>query len=93
MGTVVVAQIGPGGDLLQDVDTTLLPRGRAESLLSALPGATLEKYAGVWVVLFEDQVILSKQVTYLGNPWEAYKKRIQMPKTGSTSQPSRSTTG
>jgi hypothetical protein len=81
MGTVFVDQIGPDAALLQDVDTTLRARGRADLLLLALPGATLKKYAGVWVVLFEKQVILSKQVTYLGIPWETYKKRIQIPKT------------
>ncbi|GAA4351158.1 hypothetical protein [Angustibacter luteus] len=81
MGNVVVDQIGPSGALLQDVDTTLSSRGRAELLLAALPSATLQKYAGVWVVSIEGQIILSKQVTYLGVPWPAYKKRIQIPKT------------
>lgn len=81
MGTVVVDQIGPDGALLQGVDTTLSLRDRMNLLLEALPGARLEEYAGVAAVRFENQIILSKQVTYLGVPWEAYKKRIQIPKT------------
>lgn len=79
MGSTVVDQIGPDGALVKDVDTTLSSRARAELLLSALPGATLEKHFGATVVFFDDQLILSKQVTYLGNPWEPYKKRIQIP--------------
>lgn len=76
----VVDQIASDGSLLQDVDTRLSQRRRHELILDALPGATIESYAGVKSVLYEDQLILSKQVTYLGNPWEPYKKRIQLPK-------------
>ncbi|WP_018157519.1 hypothetical protein [Demetria terragena] len=81
MGNVVVDQIGAAGTLLHGTDTTLSVRARAELLLSALPGATRETYAGVAVVAFENQVILSRQITYLGTPWEVYKKRIQIPKS------------
>lgn len=80
MGNTVVDQIAPDGALLHDVDTTMSPKFRHDLLLMALPGATLERFSGIKVVVYENQVILSKQVTYLGNPWESYKKRIQIPK-------------
>lgn len=79
MGNVVVEQIGPDGSLVHDVDTTLSVRQRDDLLLAALPGATVERYADERVILFGDQVILRKQVTYLGIPWEPFKKRIQIP--------------
>jgi hypothetical protein len=79
MGSTTVDQIAPDGTLVRDVDTTISQRFRHDLLLAALPGATLERFSGVTVVLYEDQLILSKQVTYLGNPWESYKKRIQIP--------------
>lgn len=79
MGTVVVDQIRFDGALVHDVDTTLSTRQRNDLLLEALPGATVETYAGEQVILFHDQVILKKQVTYLGIPWEPFKKRIQIP--------------
>lgn len=81
MGNVIVDQIGPDGGLVGDTDTTLSPTARAELLLAALPGATVDRYAGLSVVRFKNQVILSKQVTYLGIPWETFKKRIQIPRT------------
>ncbi|GAB2878570.1 hypothetical protein GCM10027026_31680 [Myroides odoratimimus subsp. xuanwuensis] len=37
-------------------------------------------FAGEQVVRYRDQVILKKQVTYLGRPWEPFKKRIQIPR-------------
>jgi hypothetical protein len=79
MGNTVVDQIAPDGTLVHDVDTTLSQKRRLGLILDGLPGATLERIAGTKVVMYGDQAILSKQVTYLGNPWEAYKKRIQMP--------------
>lgn len=79
MGRYVVDQIGSDGTLLQDVDTTISPKFRHDLLMAALPGATLERFSGVAVVRYKDQLILSKQVTYLGKPWESYKKRIQIP--------------
>lgn len=80
VGKTIVDQIAPSGALLEGVDTTLSPRLRHELLLAALPGATLADLSGVKVVLYDGQVLLSKQVTYLGHPWERYKKRIQIPK-------------
>lgn len=80
MGSVAVDQIGPDGRLIQDVDTTLSEQEKSDLLLEALPGATSEKYAGVRVVRYGDQVILKAQVTHLGNPWPGFKKRIQIPK-------------
>lgn len=79
MGSVLVDQIGLDGSLRRGFDTTLTTRQRDDLLLDALPGATVERYAGESVVLFGNQVILRKQVTYLGNPWELFKKRIQIP--------------
>lgn len=81
VGSVVVDQIGPEGSLLQGVDTTLTMRQRDDLLLAALPGATVETYAGERVVVLDDQVILRKQITYLGIPWEPFKKRIQIPQS------------
>ena len=80
MGSVVVDQIGSDGSLLEDVDTSLTSREKNDLLLAALPGSTVEFYAGEQVVLFHDQVIMRKQVTYLGIPWEPFKKRIQIPR-------------
>ncbi|KGN38942.1 DUF6218 family protein [Knoellia aerolata] len=79
MGPEIVDQIGSDGALIPDADTTLAPTRKRELLLEALPEARIEKYAGHWVVRFHDQVILTKQVTHLGRPWEAFKKRIQIP--------------
>lgn len=79
MGNTVVDQIAPDGTLLHDVDTTISQKRRHDLILDALPGATIERLAGAKVVVYGDHAILSKQVTYLGNPWEPYKKRIQMP--------------
>ena len=80
MGPVVVDQIGPGGELIQAVDSRLSNAEKDELLLSALPGAHTATYAGARVVRFGDQVILKKQVTHLGHPWPGFKKRIQIPK-------------
>lgn len=80
MGSVVVDQIGPNGELVEDVDTTLAETKKNALLLEALPGATLAQYAGQRVVRYRNQVILKAQVTYLGIPWEPFKKRIQIPR-------------
>lgn len=49
-------------------------------ILSALPGAIEEDWAGIRAIRYKGQLLLSKQVTYLGKPWETYKKRIQLPR-------------
>ena len=79
MGSEIVDQIGPDGALIPDIDTTLTPSRKRELLLDALPDARIENYADHSVVRFHDQVILTKQVTHLGRPWAAFKKRIQIP--------------
>lgn len=84
VGSVVVDQIGSDGRLLSDVDTTLTIAQRDALLLAALPGASVETYAGESVVVYGDQVILRKQITYLGIPWERFKKRIQIPPSWKT---------
>lgn len=81
MGSLVVDQIGPDGTLRGDVDTTLSERQKNDLLLAALPGARAESYLGNRVVRFQDQIILKKQVTHLGNPWPSFKKRIQIPES------------
>ncbi|MFC0222112.1 hypothetical protein [Nocardioides zeicaulis] len=81
MGSIVVDQIGPDGALLKDVDTTLRPSVKQRLILDALPGSASEDYAGKRVVTFGDQLILSAQITHLGNPWPGFKKRIQIPPT------------
>lgn len=80
MGSIVVDQIAADGTLLADVDTTLSVRHKNALLLEALPGATLAMYAGGQLVRFGSQVILTRQITHLGNPWPGFKKRIQIPR-------------
>lgn len=70
----------PDGTLVQDVDTTLSEGEKNDLLLAALHGAHPDVYAGERVVRFQNQIILKKQVTHLGNPWPGFKKRIQIPK-------------
>lgn len=79
MGSVAVDQLGSDGRLLSDSDSRLSDRKKDELLLAALPGARTEIYAGERVVRFRDQLILRAQVTHLGIPWPAHKKRIQIP--------------
>lgn len=76
---MVVDQIGSDGRLLAGVDTRLTISQRDALLLAALPGATVETYAGESVIVYGNQVIMRKQITYLGIPWERFKKRIQIP--------------
>ena len=81
MGSSTVDQIASGGVLVSDVDTKISTRMRHDLLVGALPGASVETYGGVKVVRWDSQILLSKQVTYLGNPWQSFKKRIQIPGT------------
>lgn len=80
MGSEIVDQIERDGTLVQAPDTTLSPSRKRQLLFNALPGARIETYAGRDIVRFQDQLILTKQVTHLGRPWEAFKKRIQIPR-------------
>lgn len=77
----VVDQLLPDGTVVGHVDVTLSENQKNSLLVAALPGSSLTTLAGVRAVRFGDEVILKKQVTHLGHPWEAYKKRIQIPKT------------
>lgn len=79
MGSIEVDQILVDGSVAADVDTTLRPTEKTALLLNALPGAVVEQFSGTRVVRINDQVILSAQVTHLGNPWPGFKKRIQIP--------------
>ena len=81
MGSTAVDQITSSGVLVADVDTKISPKVRHDLLVGALPGASVETFCGVKVVRWGDQILLSKQVTYLGSPWESFKKRIQIPDT------------
>lgn len=80
VGSIPVDQIGSHGELLSHVDVRLSNKEKDDLLLAALPGAVVETISGERVVRFGDQVILRKQVTHLGNPWPAFKKRIQIPR-------------
>lgn len=81
MGTLSVDQIDSNGRLVRDVDTTLSEHEKESILLDHLPGAAADRFAGVRVVRFHDQVIMKKQVTHLGFPWPEFKKRIQIPRS------------
>ena len=80
LGSLPVDQIARDGSLRSAPDVKLSDREKNTLLLTALPGATVQTYAGERVVRFGEQMILKKQVTYLGIPWESFKKRIQIPK-------------
>jgi hypothetical protein len=79
VGSEVVDQIRPSGQVVIARDVTLNNVEKERLLLRALPGAVAERYAGVRVVRFRDQIILKKQVTHLGKPHPNFKKRIQIP--------------
>ena len=81
MGSVRVDQLLSTGEVVLDFDRKLSNAEKFDALATALPGASRERLAGVNVVRWRDQAILYKQVTYLGIPWESYKKRIQIPNT------------
>lgn len=80
MGTLAVDQIGPHGELLQGVDSTLTPAEKYRLVASALPDSSVEIYQGTRVVRAGRDIILAKQVTHLGFPWPEFKKRIQIPR-------------
>lgn len=76
-----VDQLLPDGSVIEAPDPRLTDRDKVDILKAALPGAQQSEVAGVRAVRFQDHVILYKQVTYLGHPWESFKKRIQIPKS------------
>jgi hypothetical protein len=75
----IVDQITSSGSVVSDADVALSESTKSALLLAALPGASVDKQENVRVVRFEDQVIFKAQVTHLGHPWPAFKKRIQVP--------------
>jgi len=77
----IVDQISANGDVVPDVDRRLSESAKNALLLAALPGAKTTTWNRLRAVRFEDQVIFKAQVTHLGKPWPAYKKRIQIPNT------------
>lgn len=79
MGSEIVDQIRPSGQVVTARDKTLNDAEKQRLILSALPGAVAERFAGARVVRFHDQLILKKQVTHLGKPHPNFKKRIQIP--------------
>jgi hypothetical protein len=79
MGSVSVDQLRPDGSVVPDLDVTLTDRTKVDLLLRHLPGAEARKVGSQRYVRFGRQAILYKQITYLGRPWEIYKKRIQIP--------------
>ncbi|WP_241681397.1 hypothetical protein [Pseudactinotalea terrae] len=75
---MVVDQVGPGGVLVSGADLTLSEKQKNEIVAAAVPGATVDTYAGQRVLRFRDQIILKAQITYLGIPHPIFKKRIQI---------------
>lgn len=78
----VVQQLNSKAKLVLDYDTKLSEQDKAGMILRCLPGAEIKKgrFARK-VIVFNNKVILFKQITYLGNPHPEYKKRIQIPET------------
>ncbi len=76
-----VDQVLSDGSRVEDVDAQLSEGQKVSLLLTHLRGAQETRVADVRAVRFGDHVILKKQVTHLGKPWPAFKKRIQIPKT------------
>lgn len=75
----MVDQVASDGTLKIGSDERLSERQKTQIVLQALPGSYVQKIAGVDAIRFRDQLIMRKQVTYLGHPWESFKKRIQIP--------------
>lgn len=80
MGSIAVDQLLADGSVVQDVDHTLSEREKVGLLTRWLPGAEPRRIGAQRYVRFQDRALLYKQVTHLGRPWAAYKKRIQVPK-------------
>lgn len=80
MGSVVVDQICPDGQVGSASDVILSNAERERLILRALPGAVAERFEGERIVRFKNQIILKKQVTHLGKPHPKFKKRIQIPR-------------
>lgn len=80
MGSEVVDQICPDGQVASAPDLTLGNAEKERLILRALPGAVAERFEGERIVRFKNQIILKKQVTHLGNPHPKFKKRIQIPR-------------
>jgi hypothetical protein len=79
VGSELVDQIRPSGQVVSARDVPLNNTEKDRLLKDALPEAVAERFAGVRVVRFRDQIILKKQVTHLGKPHPRFKKRIQIP--------------
>lgn len=77
----IVDQITSSGSVVSHFDVPLSENEKNKLLLTALPGATISNQNDLRVVRFENQVIFKAQVTHLGHPWPAFKKRIQIPNT------------
>lgn len=77
----VVDQIGRDGALVQAPDCRLTEAEKNLQIQRYLPGATVTDVAGVRAMEWQGRLLLKKQVTHLGRPWPAHKKRIQIPKS------------
>lgn len=75
-GVKQVDQLLPDGTVIQDYDQPIRPKEIGE-LFFDLFGADA-KQEGKQHILFERIAVLVAAITYLGNPWEIYKKRIQL---------------
>lgn len=76
-----VDQILSDGSRVEDVDVRLTEEQKKALLMQHLPDAHEEWIGGVRALRFGEHVIFKKQVTHLGRPWPAFKKRIQIPTT------------
>lgn len=75
-----VEQITANGLKVIDDDTRLSQSERHSLLIKFLgSSASIFELRGKKVIKFRDTILLSKQITYLGNPWGIHKKRIQIP--------------
>ena len=80
-GTVLVDQVLPDGKIVQGYDESLSPSEIFETLRTTFPAIKTE-YVGNRIITGEyngvKYAIRCKNITYLGNPHPAYKKRIQI---------------
>lgn len=79
-GTIKVEQVSKTGIIILDYDTSLSPSEIYYVLKRYFPNLSKDVSTKYYVGSFEGKkyCIYCKNITYLGNPWEFYKKRIQI---------------
>lgn len=75
-----VDQLLPNGEVILDYDQPIRI-SEEEPLFKSLFGDKVRKEKDIRIqfIIGEKLALLVKAVTYLGNPWQSYKKRIQLP--------------